>query len=166
MEAYTLVTPLEESPQPPVSESHELSTQCFKAWCPRTSSAVLLRRVILPVGRADASFEILSNRLSNEKFALTQQIRSMNHPSLVHLLDVKLVNEFGDNCEYYCEFDDCLLNEIVHQALEHYWKIPSGYSCYMELWLPANPVLRDIFKEEKSIIIKTFVDTIWSLNGM
>lgn len=115
---YTLVTPLEASSIPRVSESLGLPTQCFKAWSPRLSAPVLLRRVILPVGGADAGFDIFSNRLSSDSFALAQQVCGMNHPSFVRLRDVVPVDEFGDTCEYWFEFLYSLGNWIFYHVME------------------------------------------------
>uniref|UniRef100_A0A5K3EH84 Pan3_PK domain-containing protein n=1 Tax=Mesocestoides corti TaxID=53468 RepID=A0A5K3EH84_MESCO len=84
---YLLVNPLEGASTPRVSEALELPTQCFKAWSPRLSMPVVLRRV-LP--------ERLEP-LPSEAYFLARQFCDASDPSVIQLRDVVPVDEFGDN---------------------------------------------------------------------
>ncbi|VDM35392.1 unnamed protein product [Hydatigera taeniaeformis] len=93
---YTSVSPMENTPLP--SRSLGLSTQCFRAWCPRLCRHVVLRRVILEPSKTisrDACF--LANELSGAKDS-----------SVLQLQDVVPVQEFRDNSVLFAyEFLPC-----------------------------------------------------------
>ncbi|CAH8572954.1 unnamed protein product [Schistosoma curassoni] len=87
--AYTDLVPLEILDQPRVSVTFGLPGVCFKAWSPRFSRYMLLRRIILPPDHEAA--------LSSDAFYLAKQLSDLNHSAIVGFRDVFFTDAFADN---------------------------------------------------------------------
>ncbi|EUB59273.1 PAB-dependent poly(A)-specific ribonuclease subunit [Echinococcus granulosus] len=93
---YTSVSPMENTPLP--SRSLGLPTQCFRAWCPRLCSHVVLRRVILEP----------SKTISKDACFLANELGGAKDSSVLRLLDVVPVQDFRDNSVLFTyEFLPC-----------------------------------------------------------
>eukprot|EP00108_Taenia_solium_P012327 TsM_000830900 transcript=TsM_000830900 gene=TsM_000830900 len=93
---YTSVSPMENAPLP--SRSLGLSTQCFRAWCPRLCRHVVLRRVILEP----------SKTISRDACFLANELCGAKDSSVLRLQDVVPVQEFRDNSVLFVyEFLPC-----------------------------------------------------------
>ncbi|VDK36838.1 unnamed protein product [Taenia asiatica] len=93
---YTSVSPMENAPLP--SRSLGLSTQCFRAWCPRLCRHIVLRRVILEP----------SKTISRDACFLANELCGAKDSSVLRLQDVVPVQEFRDNSVLFVyEFLPC-----------------------------------------------------------
>ena len=124
------VSPLENAPSP--SKLLGLTTQCFKAWCPRTYKHVVLRRVII-----DPSLTI-----SREGYFFANELTEARDSSVLRLLDVVPVQEFGDNCEH-----------LYRSTLVKSFRLDHGFKRYIYLlallfayeFIPCARTLWDLF---------------------
>ncbi|CAH8519595.1 unnamed protein product [Schistosoma turkestanicum] len=87
--AYTDLVPLEVLDQPRVSVTFGLPGVCFKAWSPRFSRYMLLKRVILPPDHEAV--------LAPDAYYLAKQLSELNHPTIVGFRDVFFTDAFSDN---------------------------------------------------------------------